>query len=301
MKQIFEDAPPYRYVLYVDEAGDPGLRAVKPLSTPGASEWLILSGVLVRAENEQLVGDWVADLTSGIKNHQANGLHFTNLNPANKLSVCKKMANLQARYFVVASNKKNMQGYENPQAAQIPSDNWFYCWMTRLLLERVTHFVDARKPEKPSNEGNFIRVEYSARGGLRYSQMNAYYEWMRQKNGPPFLPWGSIKWDTLHPNLMKVYPHKDRLGLQLADVVASSFFKACDKYDTGACDTRYAKELQPRMAREPDRPSGDIAGYGVKLLPSMEKAKLDSDQAEIFKFYGYPRQWWDPDTFSVRR
>lgn len=301
MRQIFEETPPHRYVLYVDEAGDPGLRAVKPISNPGASEWLVLSGVLVRAEKENLVGDWVDSLTEGIKNHQANGLHFTNLNPANKLAVCRKMAGFDARYFVIASNKKNMEGYENPDAGKIPSDNWFYCWLTRLLLERVTHFVDVRATSTPSNAAHFIRVEYSARGGLRYSQMHAYYEWMRQKNGPPFLPWGSIRWGTIHPGLLKVYPHKERKGLQLADIVASAFFKACDKYDTGACDDRFAKELKPRMAREPDKTWGDIAGYGVKLMPSWDKAKLDQDQAEIFKFYGYPRQWWDPDTFSVRR
>jgi hypothetical protein len=48
------------------------------------------------------------------------------------------------------------------------------------------------------------------------------------------------------------------------------------------------------MARENNK----ISGYGLKLLPGFAKAKLDSDQAEIFRFYGYPAQWWDPEAFS---
>ena len=46
------DQADYGYVAYIDEAGDDGLRAVKPLSRPGSSEWLILSAVVVRAENQ---------------------------------------------------------------------------------------------------------------------------------------------------------------------------------------------------------------------------------------------------------
>jgi hypothetical protein len=38
-----DSSPEYHYVVYIDEAGDDGLKAVKPLSRPGSSEWLILS------------------------------------------------------------------------------------------------------------------------------------------------------------------------------------------------------------------------------------------------------------------
>ena len=43
---------PYDYVLFIDEAGDDGLTRVKPIDPDGASEWLVISGVLVRAEDE---------------------------------------------------------------------------------------------------------------------------------------------------------------------------------------------------------------------------------------------------------
>src|SRR4051812_7119864 len=69
---------------------------------------------------------------------------------------------------------------------------------------------------------------------------------------------------------------------------------ACDKYNAGGCQPESAKLLRPRMARADDLARGTIAGYGLKLMPSLSKAKLDPDQREIFNFYGYPKEWWDP-------
>lgn len=289
--------PDYGYVAYIDESGDDGLRAVKPLSARGSSEWLVLSAVVIRAENQAKVPEWADSILSKFRYRQTSQIHFTDLNDAKKAAACLAVSKLDVRCFIVASNKKNMQGYSNPFAGKIPSSNWFYCWLTRVLLERVTHFVAEKAAMEPSKPKH-LRLEYSARGGLRYSQMNAYYEWMRLKKHNPYLPWGKIRWEVMHPGLMHVYQHYEREGLQLADIVASAFFKACDKHDTGGCNPTFAKFLRPRMGRAPDRSDGQISGYGVKLLPNMKTAQLDSDQAAIFKSFGYPKQWWDPEAFS---
>ena len=53
---------PYSYVAYIDEAGDPGLRRVKPRDNPGSSEWFNLGAVVIRAENEPKVVPWVRDI-----------------------------------------------------------------------------------------------------------------------------------------------------------------------------------------------------------------------------------------------
>lgn len=84
------DTPKYDYIAYIDEAGDDGLRAVKPRSFPGSSEWLVLSAVVIRAENESKVAGWVKDIRSGFRSNQAKALHFVDLSDANKIATCNR-------------------------------------------------------------------------------------------------------------------------------------------------------------------------------------------------------------------
>lgn len=84
--------PEYSYVAYIDEAGDDGLKAVKPLSHPGSSEWLILSAVVIKAENQSKVPQWTEAIKAEFRNHQKPDIHFTGLNPAKKRKACEMMA-----------------------------------------------------------------------------------------------------------------------------------------------------------------------------------------------------------------
>lgn len=207
------------------------------------------------------------------------------------MTCCEYVADLPVRCFVVCSNKRNMKGHRNMAAEQIPSDNWFYCWLSRMLLERVTHFVGAQA-RKDFDEARMVKLVFSERGGLSYTQMNAYFDWLRFKGENQVLTRGNLTYDVFHRQLMEIHNHARHDGLKLPDIVASAFFKAADKHDTGACDPRFAWALRPRMARWPDKRGGRISGYGVKLMPSWSTVRSDPDQLEIFKRYGYPDQWW---------
>lgn len=287
----FTDEPPeYKYIAYIDESGDPGLKKVKPLDPGGSSEWLVVSAVVIAADREREVTGWISDLRKKLNSHQLRDIHFQKLQPGRKLISCNHVAELPVRCFVVASNKRNMRGYSNPFAEKIPSDNWYYCWLTRLLLERVTHWVEARSRAEYGTTKR-VKLVYSERGGLRYSQMSAYYQWLRHKGDKPFLALGNLAWDTMDMNLMEVRNHASHAGLKLPDIVASAFFKAIDIHDTHECDPQFAKALKPRMARWPE-PSGLISGYGLKLMPKWSVLKGEERQREIFRHYGYPAQWW---------
>lgn len=235
-------------------------------------------------------------MMKAMNSRQLRDIHFQKLNHNRKSLLCTMLCEKNVRLFCVISNKQNMQGYQNPNADIIPSKNWFYYWLTRVLLERVTNNVLSASIKR-YGEPKYVKIEYSERGGLSYSKMHAYYEWMRVQSisgkRPLFLPWGKLCFEVLHPDLLYVYPHKDRAGLKLSDIVASSYFKAVDIYDTRYCDPSYAKLLAPRMAKSPD--TGQIGGYGVKLLPNwsgLKKYNVQEKQKEIFRYYGYPRDYW---------
>ncbi len=289
--------PAYSYVAYIDEAGDPGLNKVAPRSPNGSSEWIIVSAAVIPAELEGQVGTWVSDIMTAMNSHQMRDLHFQKLNDSRKALACSMLAEKNVRLFTIVSNKQNMEGWQNPRAARIPSDNWFYCWLTRLLLERVTDSIYAASMKR-YGEARKVKLEYSERGGLRYSQMHAYYEWLRIKSAGGkralFVPFGDFQYSVLHPDLMRVYNHAERDGLKLPDIVASAFFKAVDVHQTKACNPSFAKLLETRMAKAPD--TGQIAGYGVKLMPNWRtliKFGVSEEQRSILRHYGYPGdEWW---------
>jgi hypothetical protein len=72
-------APQVGYIAYIDEAGDTGLKNIRTTDSPGASEWLVMAAVLVRAEREQEVATWTKQLIASLDQHQVRQLHFREL------------------------------------------------------------------------------------------------------------------------------------------------------------------------------------------------------------------------------
>jgi hypothetical protein len=280
----------YGYIAYIDEAGDPGLTKVRPIDPNGASEWLVLSAVVIRAKREPEVVKWVDDIRTHIGVRQRRYLHYRDLSPTRKLAVANAMAELPLRAFVLCSNKKNMRGYHNPRAAKIPSQQWFYNWCVRLLLERVTAFCDHRTMHD-YGERKLIKIEFSRRGGHHYSQTRAYHYYLslQQEGDTLFLQKRQPVTKMLNTDLMEDHPHYMRAGLQLADAAASAFYQAIDALGPGTWLTEPAKAMQPIMARE----NGQQRDFGVTLFPAVPwKALLTPEQKQIFQFYGYDFGRW---------
>jgi hypothetical protein len=82
-------------------------------------------------------------------------LHYRHLTSPQKRIVVGKITRLPVRGFVLASNKKNMRGYRNERAERVRSQQWFYNFCLRLLLERVTDycFQHARRDRAKGGRG----------------------------------------------------------------------------------------------------------------------------------------------------
>jgi hypothetical protein len=200
------------------------------------------------------------------------------------------MAHLPIRAFAICSNKKNMRSYSNPRAAKIPSQQWFYNWCVRLLLERVTGFCEQRT-EHDHGKREMVKIEFSRRGGHHYSQTRAYHYYLgfQQEGDKIFLQKRQPVTKMLSTDLMEDHPHYSRAGLQLADAVASSFYQAIDSEGPGQWDAAPARALADIMARE----NGKTKDFGVALFPTPPwKAALTAEQRQIFEFYGYEFGRW---------
>jgi len=276
--------PDYDYIAYIDEAGDDGLTKVLPIDNNGATEWLVLSAYLIRKENEDKVVDWVKHIRTDINATQGPALHFRNLSPTKRLRACELLAQKTARSFVVCSNKKNMRGWKNERAASKGGKQWFYNFMVRILLERVTDFC-MKDSMKRFGVPKKIKIVFSERGNHSYSQTIAYLELLKSQaiGGSTFLNKREIHHQTLKRDLIEYIPHTHNAGLQLADIPASAFFQACNTLNRN-WSIMPAKKLTNIMAKE----NNVVANYGLVLQPTKaSEANLNRNQKQIFKEYGY--------------
>lgn len=274
----------YSYVFFVDEAGDDGLRTVRPIDPNGGSEWLCVGGVLVRSAHETGVVEWVKEIRDEVRSRQGPALHYRNLSLHRRTRVCELLATQPCRIFVVASNKKNMRGHSNVRAAERGGKQWFYNYCVRLLMERVTDYC-LKRSKQDSRVVQELKVIFSARGGHSYAQTKAYWEILKTQaaGSSTFLNKREIAYEVLRFDLVEYVPHAQVAGLQLADIVASSFYQAVDALGPNWA-IEPAQNLEPRMARD----GAIIADYGLVLQPTPPwRARLTAEQKRIFTYYGF--------------
>jgi len=275
---------PPEYIVYIDEAGDTGTRAIKPLDANGATEWFVLGAVVIAAVREPKTVDWVREIKESVRQTQRPDLHYRYLGQTRRLRASQILAEKELRAFVVASHKLNMRGFKNLRAEVRGSQEYFYNWCVRVLLERVTAWCRAHAI-KHHGAPQLARIVFSNRGGLRYSQVVAYHELLRHQSASRklYLPRGDIAWDVLHPDLYESIPHDQSAGAQLADIVASAFYQAVEgRSPTWDCGPAMA--LGPRLGRR----GVSTAGVGLTLMPlPPARADLTPNQKVIFNHYGY--------------
>lgn len=279
--------PEFDYIAYIDEAGDPGIQKVAPIDPNGASEWFTLGCTVVRATNHAVPLEFVRRVRDIIRSTQSASLHYQKLNRERRRLVCDEMAKEPVRLFVVVSNKKNMRQYRNrkAEAFSMHPKNWFYNYCIRILLERLTAWVDHRSVQDWGEPRN-VKLVFSQRGGHSYRHVQTYTELLKLQ-----IERGTLYQTTRAPvatvmdhRLIDVVPHDQNAGLQMADIVASAFYNAANT-SAKTWDVEPAKRLQPRMAVFNEK----CAGEGVTFLPWYPQlAHLSDQQKQIFRFYGYP-------------
>jgi hypothetical protein len=278
--------PDYEFIAFIDEAGDPSLKRVRPIDEKGGTEWMVISAVLVSRANEKNLDAWLHETAARISDPGTNILKFSKRSPEERLIICRHLAELPIRIFVVASNKRNMRGHRNARAEKIPSKQWFYNWLTRLLVERITDYCH-RRADRHGLSRRHVKFVFSKAGGHSYSQTRAYLQYLKMQTAgrTAFLKRRSVSVDVMDWALVEEFPHFKKAGLQYADIPASAFYQAIDNLDTGPCNVRYAEALAPRIAMDEN---DIIKDYGVTIQPFKEwEIPIGEDQREIFRFYGY--------------
>jgi hypothetical protein len=95
---------------------------------------------------------------------------------------------------------------------------------------------------------------------MSYDEMRAYFSYLRANTGPLDV---TIDWEVIDAARIAAYSAGKRMGLQLADAVASSFFYAVEPSQYGYTEDRYARMLKPVVWHR----NGRYLGYGLKPWP----------------------------------
>lgn len=273
------------YVVYIDEAGDPGIKT-KADTSDQALEWFTLGAVVVDIRRDPDVVDWLRDMREAVRAQSLlSPLHYRKLSQSNQRRVCRMLSTKPVRLFAVATHKTNMRGYQNERMGKSLGKGEFYNWCVRLLLERVSSWC-ARRSKREFGEVRPAKVIFSERGGHDYEHLFAYLGILEQQtlHGGLVLKARHIVPGVIRRNQCIVRPHGVIAGLQLADITASALFQAANT-SSRTHDLEPARSLRTRIAREGKQPSP--ADFGLTAWPRPVHAPIPEQDRPIFEDYGY--------------
>jgi len=90
----------------------------------------------------------------------------------------------------------------------------------------------------------------------------------------------TIDWDVVKTSQVYPFPMQKRMGLQVADSIASGIFKALEQDRNGFIEDRYVRMLSRVFYRGAAR---RLSGYGLKIYPGeAEKSLRENDLRRWF-------------------
>lgn len=261
----------HSYVAFIDESGDDGLANFRePLGRGGSSSWLIISACVFRQSFELDSVAWRDEITALMPGKKRRDLHFAELNHAQRIVASQRLSARPIRTISILSNKRTIE----PDV--YTKKNQLYCYLTRYLIERISWLCRDMRPRVPQGDGR-VAITFSRRGGMSYDDFRGYLEHLKNSNDEEV----NIHWPVIDIEGIRAQDHSTMAGLQLADVVASSFACGLEPDYYGNCESRYAEILKP-VAYER---RGNYLSYGVKVVPACDQMQLSVEQARLIDIF----------------
>ncbi len=222
----------------------------------------------------------------GIRNAN-RPLHFNELNHKARIKICEKIAGLGGRIFWVASHKTNMRGYLNPRAGAITGYNFFYNWIARLLLERISEHCHRHSTAK-FGRPRVVKLCFASRTVGMKAELRRYLSKLKRQSerGELYIDAGDITWPVIDDQQLDFLESQDVPGLQFADTVASALYRALPERRGRTGNSAFIDILRPRAAKGPH---GKIFGHGLKMMPKYQTAEITEIQRKVFESFGAPR------------
>jgi hypothetical protein len=248
------------FVVYVDESGDEGFAFGQ-----GSSEWFVLSGVVTRKASDLDTVKLVDRVRAHLDKPEKKPLHFRDLRHEQRLPFVDAIAKADLRALAVLVHKPAL---EEPEKFQERYRLYFYA--ARYLLERVSWYCRDHKGAADPGDGS-AQIVFSNRSGMSYVELREYLQHLQTQTG---LFDVRIDWSVIRPEQVTAYTAGKRMGLQVADAVAGSFYYAAQPSQHGYTEDRYARMLKRVVYHR----EGRYQGYGLKFWPREVSQMVEREE-----------------------
>jgi hypothetical protein len=245
------------YVVYIDESGDEGLNDAN-----GASEWFVLSGVITRASSDLATVKLVDTVRGLLGRPEKKPLHFRDLRHEHRLPFIEHIARASLRAVTVLIHKRSI-----PERETFREPHRLYFFAVRHLLARISWLC--RDHHRPVDGDGTAEIVFSNRSGMSYADLGKYLELLKTRIPPTSIDWSAIRCDRI-----TAHSAGKRMGLQIADAVASGFFKAVEPTRFGHTEDRYARMLKGIVYHR----ERCYKGYGLKFWPREVDGALGTEE-----------------------
>lgn len=212
----------------------------------------MLSAAVTREEDDGEAVRLVDRVREQLKKPPRESLHFRKLKHEHRLPYVDAISKAKLRLVNVMVHKPSIREPEKFAA----EPHLLYRYATRYLLERVSWLCRAHRRSQDQQ----AKIFFSNRSCMSYDELRAYLRLLKERTNDFGV---RIDWSVLDPMRIEAHTHDSRMGLQIADAAASSFYMACELTPQGFNEPRYAQMLKSVLYRH----EGRCIGYGLKFWP----------------------------------
>jgi hypothetical protein len=257
------------FAVYIDESGDEGFAFNK-----GSSEWFVISAVIIRKTHDLNTVKLVDKVRAQLGKPAQTPLHFSHMKHEQRVPYIAEIAKANLRTVTVIVHKPSLLEQEKFQERYR-----LYFYTARYLLERVSWYCRDNRTKHDLGDGS-ATIEFSNRAGMSYKELKVYLDTLKDSTT---LVGAGVDWTVIKSQQVRALKADNRMGLQIADAVASGFYWAVRKFQ-GFTEDRYVRMLKPVIYHRERK----YLGYGIKFWPRETDEILKSEESlnwvrEVYK------------------
>lgn len=192
-------------------------------------------------------------------------LHFRDLKHEQRLPYVDSIAKADLRTVSVLVHKPSLKEPEKFGGRY----RLYFCG-ARFLLERVSWYCRDHRTPHDVGDGS-VELVFSNRAEMSYTELKDYLKLLKNQTG--FFDVRVVS-SVINLDLVTAFTPGKRMGLQIADAVASSFYYAVQFSRHGFTENRYARMLKPVVYHR----QGQHLGYGLKFWPKETDSLLKTEE-----------------------